>query len=178
MLELDKFDLQILYALQADARVTNPALGEQVHLSPSQISRRIQRLEDAGLVERYVTLLRPAALGLGVTAFIRVSLERHTESQTDAFDAAVHAMPEVLECHSVTGSHDYLLKVVAADLASFSQLVMQRLMRLQGIRSVESSIVLQEIKRTTRLPLGAAAAGVSPSRASGRAASAPPSAGK
>lgn len=158
MIDLDKFDLQILDALQSDARITNPALGEIVHLSASQISRRIQRLEESGLIERYATLLRASAVGYGVTVFTRVSLERHSESQTDAFVAAVDALPEVLECYSVTGSHDYLIKIVAADLASLSQFVMHRLMRMPGIRSVESSIVLQEIKRTTRLPIVSAAA--------------------
>ncbi len=173
MIDLDKFDLQILDALQADARITNPALGEIVHLSPSQVSRRVQRLEDAGLIERYATLLRAPAIGLGVTVYTRVSLERHSEAQTDAFNAAVDALPEVLECYSVTGSHDYLLKIVAADLASLSQFMMHRLMRTPGIRSVESSIVLQEIKRTTRLPLaraGDAALGAATPRASKRPA--------
>ena len=154
MLELDRVDIQLLAALQRDARVTNPALGEHVHLSASQVSRRIQRLEEAGLIDRCVTLLRAARVGLTVTAFTRVSLERHGEAQSDAFDRAVAAMPEVLECYSVTGPYDYQLRIVAADLETFAQFMMHRLMRLPGVRGVESSVVLQEIKRTTELPLG------------------------
>ncbi len=150
---LDRTDLQLLAALQRDGRVTNPELGEQVHLSASQVSRRIQRLEEAGLIDRRVTLLRPGKVGLTVTAFTRVSLERHGEARNDAFDRAVALMPEVLECYSVTGPYDYQLRIVAADLEAFAQFMMHRLMRLPGVRSVESSVVLQEIKRTTELPL-------------------------
>jgi len=153
VLELDKIDLQLLEALQRDGRVTNQSLGERVHLSASQVSRRIQRLEEGGLLEQCVTLLRPARIGLTVTAFTRVSLERHGETYNDAFDKAVQAMPEILECHSVTGPYDYLLRIVSVDLESFAQFMMHRLMRLPGVRSVESSIVLQQIKRTTALPL-------------------------
>lgn len=153
MLSLDRIDLELLGALQRDGRATNPALGESVHLSASQVSRRIQRLEDAGLIDRCVTLLRAARLGLTVTAFTRVSLERHGEAGNDAFDRAVQLMPEVLECYSVTGPYDYQLRIVAADLEAFAQFMMHRLMRLPGVRSVESSVALQEIKRTTELPL-------------------------
>lgn len=157
MLALDKIDLHLLAALQRDGRATNPALGDAVHLSASQVSRRVQRLEEAGLIDRCVTLLRPAKLGLTVTAFTRVSLERHGEGRSDAFDDAVRLMPEVLECYSVTGPYDYQLRIVAADLEAFAQFMMRRLMRVPGVRSVESSVVLQEIKRTTELPLGQAA---------------------
>jgi len=157
VLELDRIDIQLLAALQHDGRATNPALGERVHLSASQVSRRIQRLEDAGLIDRCVTLLRAAKVGLTVTAFTRVSLERHGEAHNEAFDRAVTLMPEVLECYSVTGPYDYQLRIVAADLEAFAQFMMHRLMRLPGVRGVESSVVLQEIKRTTELPLEQAA---------------------
>lgn len=101
MLELDRIDLQLLAALQHDGHATNPQLGERVHLSASQVSRRIQRLQDAGLIDRCVTLLRPAKVGLTVTAFTRVSLQRHGEAHNDAFDRAVAAMPR---CSSATRS--------------------------------------------------------------------------
>ncbi len=159
MLALDRTDIQLLAALQRDGRATNPALGEQVHLSASQVSRRIQRLEDAGLIDRCVMLLRPARLGLTVIAYTRVSLERHGEAENDDFDRAVRVMPEVLECYSVTGPYDYLLRIASADLASFAEFMLHKLMRVPGVRGVESSVVLQEIKRTTELPLDHAQAG-------------------
>jgi Lrp/AsnC family leucine-responsive transcriptional regulator len=153
MIDLDRHDLALLARLQHDGRATHQALADAIHLSASQVGRRIQRLEDLGLLERCVWLLRPAKLGLDVTAFTRVSLDRHTEADADAFIRALGEMREVLECYSVTGPHDFLLKVVAADLASFSRFMMQRLMRAPGVRSVESTVVLREIKRTTELPL-------------------------
>lgn len=159
MLALDRTDIQLLAALQRDGRATNPALGEQIHLSASQVSRRIQRLEDAGLIDRCVMLLRPARLGLTVIAYTRVSLERHGEAENDDFDRAVRVMPEVLECYSVTGPYDYLLRIVSADLASFAEFMLHKLMRVPGVRGVESSVVLQEIKRTTELPLDHAQTG-------------------
>lgn len=153
MITLDRTDFQLLAALQRDGRATNPALGERIHLSASQVSRRIQRLEDAGLIDRYVTLLRPVRLGLTVIAYTRVSLERHGEAQNEDFNRAILLLPEVLECYSVTGPYDYLLRIVSSDLASFAQFMLHKLMRVPGVRGVESSVVLQEIKRTTELPL-------------------------
>lgn len=152
-MEIDKYDLHLLDALQRNGHASNAELAEQIHLSPSQVSRRVQRLEQAGYIERYSALLRPAAVGLGVTAFTAVSLERHAEAHTDAFNAAVAAMDEVLECFAITGEADYLLRIVAPDLAALSAFMLHRLMRLTGVRSVKSNIVLAEIKRTTRLPL-------------------------
>lgn len=153
MAELDRIDIELLAALQRDGRATNPALGERIHLSASQVSRRVQRLEEAGFIDRCVTLLRPAKLGLTVIAYTRVSLERHGEAENDEFDRAVRVLPEVQECYSVTGPYDYLLRIVSADLASFAQFMLHKLMRVPGVRGVESSVVLQEIKRTTELPL-------------------------
>ena len=153
MIPLDRADLLLLDALQRDGRATNPALGERVHLSASQVSRRIQRLEEAGLIDRCVTLLRAERLGLTVIAYTRVSLERHGEAQNEDFNRAVQLLPEVLECYSVTGPYDYLLRIVSADLAAFAQFMLHKLMRVPGVRGVESSVVLQEIKRTTELPL-------------------------
>lgn len=153
-IDLDKFDLHLLAELQIDGHASNAMLAERIHLSPSQVSRRIQRLEQAGYIERYSALLRPAAVGLGVTAFTSVSLERHGEVHTDAFNQAVRDMDEVLECFAITGEADYLLRIVAPDLAALSEFMLHRLMRLAGVRSVKSSVVLNEIKRTTRLPLG------------------------
>ena len=154
VIDLDKFDLQLLDELQRDAHASNSALSDLVHLSPSQISRRIQRLEELGLVDGYVALLNPAALGLGVTAYTNVTLERHGESQWDAFGQSVVALEEVLECYAVSGEADYMLRVMAPDLASLSEFMMHKLLRIPGVRSVKSNLVLQKIKRTTRLPLG------------------------
>ncbi|PKO82172.1 MAG: AsnC family transcriptional regulator [Betaproteobacteria bacterium HGW-Betaproteobacteria-13] len=153
MIDLDKYDLQLLSELQTDGQASNAVLAERIHLSPSQVSRRVQRLEQSGFIERYVALLRPAAVGLGVTAFVNVSLERHGEVHTDAFTDAIRDMEEVLECFAISGEADYLLRVMTPSLPALSDFMLHRLMRIGGVRSVKSNIALTELKRSTRLPL-------------------------
>ncbi|MCK2088966.1 Lrp/AsnC family transcriptional regulator [Thauera aromatica] len=150
---VDRHDLALLDALQRSGNATNAVLGEHVHLSASQVSRRLQRLQDAGLIAGYAALLDPAALGLGVTAFAHVTLERHGAQRPDAFESGVAALPEVLECFSVSGSADYVLRIVAPDLAAFSELMMKRLLRLPGVANIKTDIALHKIKQTHVLPL-------------------------
>lgn len=152
-IELDKFDIQIIKALQQDARSTHQKLARDIPLSPSQIGRRLQRLEDSGLIEGYHLSLRPEKIGLSVTAFVHVSLERHGEAELRHFSDAVAAMPEILECYATAGEADYLMRVVVRDLPSLSRFVMNRLMSLPLVRSARSTITLEAIKSTRQLPL-------------------------
>ncbi|HXH04283.1 MAG TPA: Lrp/AsnC family transcriptional regulator [Candidatus Competibacteraceae bacterium] len=151
--ELDGYDRRLLLALQEDARQSHVALAEKVNLSPTQCARRLQRLEQAGLVRGYAALLEPEALGLAVLAFVTVNLDKQGERAMRAFHDAVRAMPQILECFSVTGEGDYLLRVVMPDLRSLSRFLMEELMRVPGVREIRSTVVLEEIKSTTRLPL-------------------------
>jgi len=150
---LDRYDLVLLDALQRDGNATNATLGASVNLSASQISRRLQRLGETGLIAGYAALLDPVAIGLGVTAFAHVILERHGKTQSDAFESAVSAIPEVLECFSITGDADYFLRIVAPDLHAFSELMMKRVLRLPGVAHIKSNIALQKVKQTHVLPL-------------------------
>ncbi|MDP2826662.1 MAG: Lrp/AsnC family transcriptional regulator [Sulfuritalea sp.] len=150
---IDRYDLALLDAVQRDGNATNATLGETVHLSPSQISRRLQRLGDAGIIAGRAALLDAATIGLGVTAFAHVVLERHGKTQSDAFEQAAAALPEVLDCFSVSGDADYLLRIVAADLPAFSELMMKRVLRLPGVAHVKTNIALQKVKQTHVLPL-------------------------
>ena len=150
---LDRYDLALLDALQRDGNATNATLGEAVHLSASQISRRLQRLGESGLIAGYVALLDPETVGLGVTAFAQVILERHGPPQSDAFENAAAALPEVTECYSLSGDADYFLRLVAPDLQAFSELMMKRVLRLPGVAHIKTSIALQKIKQTHELPL-------------------------
>jgi DNA-binding Lrp family transcriptional regulator len=152
-LSIDRYDLQILAALQRDGQATNAALGEAASLSASQISRRIQRLEEAKVIAGYAALLDPHTLGLGVIAYAHVILERHDRTRPAEFERAVKAMPEVLECFAVTGEADYLLRIVAPDLAAFSELMMKRLLDLPGVAQVKTNIALSKVKETHELPL-------------------------
>lgn len=153
MIEVDRIDIRILEQLQRDAKIAHAALGELVHLSPSQISRRVARLEESGLLKGYMALLDPEVLGLDVEAYTLVSLERHDPHCGEAFEQAIQHFDEILDCVSVTGESDYILRIVAADLQAFARLVSERLVELPGVKMVKSSIALRRIKRATALPL-------------------------
>jgi len=150
---IDRYDLTLLDAVQRDGLATHAALGEMVHLSASQISRRLQRLSEVGIIAGHAALLDPAAIGLGVTAFAHVTLERHGKTQSDAFESAAAALPEVLDCYAVSGDADYLLRIVAPDLPAFSDVMMKRVLRLPGVAQVKTHIALQKVKQSHVLPL-------------------------
>lgn len=150
---LDAFDLRLLGLLQDDARLSHVALSERVHLSPSQCARRLQRLEQAGVVRGYGVRLDARMVGLGVTALVSISLERHGESPAATLHAALEALPEVVECLLTTGDADYQLRVVVPDLERFSDFIVRKLMRIPGITGIRSSIVLEQVKAFKGLPL-------------------------
>ncbi|MDB5841380.1 MAG: AsnC family transcriptional regulator [Herminiimonas sp.] len=149
---VDRYDIELLAALQRNGRETNAALGEKVHLSTSQVSRRVQRLEEANIISHYAAVLNPEVVGLGVMAFTYVTLERQGE-QGNLFEQEIIDIPEVLECLSVTGEADYILRIATPDLASFSEFMTKRLLRLSGVANVKSIITLKTIKQTSSLPL-------------------------
>lgn len=152
-MQIDAMDLKILSSLQGNARLSNVELSEQVNLSASQCYRRLKSMEDKGIVRGYTAVLEPGVLGFGVMAHVNVSLEKHGDNPVQAFSAAIHEYPEVLECHAVSGDADYVLRVVAPDLKAFSDFLMHRLLVLPFIATVRSSIFLDELKNTTALPL-------------------------
>jgi Lrp/AsnC family leucine-responsive transcriptional regulator len=157
---VDRHDLALLTELQRDGHATNAALGEIVHLSTSQVSRRVQRLQEAGVIDHYAAVIDPAVVGLGVTAFTHVVLERHGGTPADhgethgaKFEREIADLPEVLECFSVAGEADYILRIVAYDLAALSEFMTKHLLHLPGVSNVKSTISLQKIKQTSVLPL-------------------------
>lgn len=152
-LTLDKTDLRILAELQANGRLSNVELSEKVALSPSPCLRRLKQLEDSGVIKRYVALLDPARIGLGLQAFVRVILEKRGNAHADTFLEAVQRWPEVINCYAMTGEMDYLLQVYFEDMEHFSRFVMNELLQHPGIEDIKSSFVLKEFKRTTALPL-------------------------
>lgn len=150
--ELDEIDWKILSALQDNARIANVDLAETVHLSPSPCLARVRTLEKKGLIRRYVTLLNSEAVGLGVSVFVQVRLERQIESSINAFEKAIAARPEVMECYLMTGASDYLLRVVVADLREFQAFVID-LSKIPGVGNIQSSFALKQVKYKTALPL-------------------------
>lgn len=157
MQALDKLDKQILRALQADGRATYDQIAETVNLSPSAVLRRVKRLESTGVIDRYVALVKPEAVGLGLTAYINVRMEKHTESHKrnpmDLFRASVQTWPEVVECAALTGEMDYLLHVVMADMAHYSRFIMDTLLKHPSVQDCKTSFVMDRVKATTALPV-------------------------
>lgn len=157
-LALDSIDWNILRALQDDARIANVDLAEKVNLSPSPCLARVRALEKGGFISRYVTLLNPATVGLGVSVFVQVRLEKQVEASLNAFEKAVKERPEVMECYLMTGSSDYLLRVVVSDLEEYQTFVLH-LSKIPGVGNIQSSFALKQVKYKTALPLPGDAGG-------------------
>ena len=155
---LDEIDRRILTALQENARMSNVDLAEGAGISPSPCWRRVRELERRGVIARYVTLVDPSSVGLSVSVFIQVSLERQIEAALETFESTVLARPEVMECYLMTGDADYLLRVVVADLSAYERFLMDHLTRVPGVASIKSSFALKQVKYRTALPLDQAAA--------------------
>ena len=151
--ELDVVDRRILAVLQENARISNVDLAEQVGMSPSPCWRRVKTLEDSGVIAKHVSLVDPAAVGLPVSVFVQVTLERQIETALETFEQTVLARPEVMECYLMTGDSDYLLRVVVADLSAYERFLMDHLTRLNGVASIKSSFALKQVKYRTALPL-------------------------
>lgn len=151
--ELDAIDRRIVGALQADGRLSNVDLAEQVGLSPSPCLRRVRRLEREGYIVAYRAVLRRERVGLGFTAFVDVKIGAHANEQAEAFQDAVLAMPEVVACHLVSGEADYLLEVVVPDLRAYRRFLVNRLLELPIVKEVRSNIAIETLKGETALPL-------------------------
>ena len=153
---LDAIDQRILAMLQDNARITNVDLAEASGISMSPCWRRVRELEKRGVILRYVTLLDPAAVGLPVSVFIQVSLEKQVEMVLDNFECVILERPEVMECYLMTGDADYLLRVVVADLEAYERFLLDHLTRIPGVANIRSSFALKQVKYRTALPVSSA----------------------
>ena len=154
---LDRTDLALLAALQASDRISNAELAERVNLSASACLRRVQRLEESGVIAGYAALIDPARVGLGLQAFVRVQLAKHDAEAIAGFTQRVNDWDEVVACHALTGDMDYLLHVIVSDLDHFSRFLLDQLLNNSGVADVNSSFVLRAVKQTRRLALQARA---------------------
>jgi Lrp/AsnC family leucine-responsive transcriptional regulator len=150
---LDAIDRKILAQLQTDGRMSLSDLAGKVGLSPSPCLRRVRMLERVGVISRYVAVLDQQAVGLPVSVFVSIKLERQKQDALDRFAKAIARWPEVLECYLMTGPRDYWLRVVVPDLAAYERFVKQKLTRLDGIASIESSFALEQVKYSNVLPI-------------------------
>lgn len=155
---LDKYDLAILQELQRDGRLSNRELSERIGLSPTPCWRRVRDLEADGVIKQYAALLDPKTLGIQVTALANVILEDHHPDTVLEFDTAIETIPEVLECHMLSGDYDYALKIIARDMNHYAQLLRERLLSLQAVHRVSSNFVMASTKSITAFPVYAPAA--------------------
>jgi Lrp/AsnC family transcriptional regulator, leucine-responsive regulatory protein len=153
MMKLDDIDRRIIAALQEDGRMTTQALAERVGLSASPCARRVRILEEARVITGYVAVIDQAHVGLPISIFASVKLERQREEELDRFSDAVRRWPEVVDGYLMTGQRDYLLRIVVPDLESYEHFLKDKLTRLKGVASIESSFALGQIKRSNALPL-------------------------
>ena len=153
MTRLDKTDIAILEQLQQNARITNAELARSVHLSPTPCFNRVRALEKLGLILRHVTLLDPQPLGLRITVFIHVSLEKQVEDALRRFEQAVSARPEVMECYLMSGDADYLVRVVVPDIEALQHFIVKHLAKIPGVSNIRSSFALKQVRYKTALPL-------------------------
>ena len=150
---LDRIDLALLAVLQAQGRISNAELAERVNLSASACLRRMQRLEESGVIAGYAALVDPAKVGLGLQAFVRVQLAKHDAEAIAEFTRRVNDWDEVVACHALTGDMDYLLHVIVQDLDHFSRFLLDRLLNNSGVADVNSSFVLRAVKQGRRLAM-------------------------
>ena len=153
-MKLDRTDRRILEAMQRNGRISNLELADTVGLSPTPCSRRVKRLEESGLIRGHVTLLDQSMLGLKLTAYISISMDRHTPDRFEAFEQEVAGYPEVTACSVVTGqAADYLLRAVVPDMEYYEKFLLGRLTRIPGVSGVHSSFELRRVVQRTELPL-------------------------
>jgi Lrp/AsnC family transcriptional regulator, leucine-responsive regulatory protein len=153
MADLDAIDRKMLTLLQSNGRLTIQELAEKIGLSASPCHRRLKLLEERGVITRYIAMVDQRAVGLPVSVFVSIKLARQKEEDLDRFAKAISGWSEVLECYLMTGHRDYLLRVVTADLTAYEKFLKQKLTRLDGISSIESSFALDQIKYTIALPV-------------------------
>ena len=148
---LDFKDKHLLEELQANSRITNTELAKRIGLSPSSTLERVKKLEVTGFIEKYITLLNPRKAGYSCFTFVEVKLARHGETPVENFISSIALIPEVLECHHITGEADFLLKVVTKDIPAYEELILHQLSALTNVQTMKTSVVLSTFKNETKL---------------------------
>jgi len=152
-MRLDATDLRILAVLQQDSSLTNVELARRVHLSPSPCLTRVKAMESAGVIQRYVALTDPAALGLGLNVFISISLKEQSRESLAEFERRIGEQDEIMECYLMTGDSDYLIRVALPDITALERFILNRLTPIPGIEKIRSSFALKQVRYKTALPL-------------------------
>jgi Lrp/AsnC family leucine-responsive transcriptional regulator len=152
-MKLDRTDYRILHHIQNNARISNIELAEAVGLSPSPCLRRVKTLEKEGVIKRYAGIVDATAVGLPISIFVNVSLERQERTGLEEFEQRIQSYPEVMECYLMTGSSDYLVRIVVPDLQAYERFLADKLTRIPGVANIQSSFALKQVVYNTELPL-------------------------
>lgn len=153
--KIDKTDRKILKILQANGKITNAKLSEEIGLSPAPTLERVKKLENSGIIKSYHAELDSAMLGLGVNTFVQVSLKGHNKPNIETFLSRIRDIEEIIECHHITGSGDFILRIVAKDIASYQQLMLEKVSDIDIVDSLQSMVILSTFKNSKEIPVPA-----------------------
>lgn len=153
LLKLDQIDRKVLEILQSNAKITNAQLSKEIGLSPAPTLERVKKLEQSGIIKSYHAQLDPEKVGLGVTTFVQVSLVGHKKNTTESFVANINAIDEVIECHHITGTGDFLLKVISKDISSYQRLMLEKINEIEEVASTQTMVILSTFKESKKLPI-------------------------
>jgi DNA-binding Lrp family transcriptional regulator len=153
VIKLDKIDRKILEILQANAKITNAQLSKEIGLSPAPTLERVKKLEVSGIIKSYHAKLDPAAIGLGVTTFVHVTLIGHNKRNIEAFLEQINKVDEIIECHHITGSGDFILKVIAKDITAYQNLMLDKVSEIKEVDNMQSMVILSTFKDSKVLPV-------------------------
>lgn len=152
-IKLDQIDRKVLEILQTNAKITNAQLSKEIGLSPAPTLERVKKLETSGIIQSYHAQLNRERVGLGVTTFVQVSLVGHKKQVTESFVNAVREIPEIIECHHITGSGDFLLKVIAKDISSYQELMLEKINEIEEVANTQTMVILSTFKESKVLPI-------------------------
>lgn len=151
--KIDATDRKILEILQANSNITNAQLAKEIGLSPAPTLERVNKLETSGVIRSYHAVIDPASVGLGVSTFVMASLKGHNKDNIEKFIFAIKRIPEIVECHHVTGAADFILKIVCIDIAAYQQLMLERVSNIDVVDSLQSMVILSTFKDSKSLPI-------------------------
>jgi Lrp/AsnC family leucine-responsive transcriptional regulator len=152
-IKLDGTDRKILDILQSNSNITNAQLAQEIGLSPAPTLERVKKLEQSGIIKSYHALLDHASVGLGVSTFVMVSLKGHNKENIDRFMNSISAIPEIVECHHVTGQADFILKIICADIPAYQKLMLEKVSNIEVVDNMQSMVILSTFKDSKVVPL-------------------------
>jgi len=152
-IKLDNIDRKILELLQANSNITNAQLAQEIGLSAAPTLERVKKLETAGVIRSYHAVIDPASVGLGVSTFVMVTLKGHNKENIGKFMSAINSIPEIVECHHVTGQADFILKIVCSDIPSYQNLMLEKVTNIEVVDNLQSTVILSTLKDTKRIPV-------------------------